>query len=509
MNYIISYDLGTGGTKASLYDENGNNCAYTFVPCKTYFNQETFHEQRPDDWWQMVVTSTKTLLAKVDIKPSQIVSVAVSGHSLGVVPISRDGELLLEYTPIWSDYRAGKQANRFFNLIDQEKWYMTTGNGFPPAHYSIFKIMWYMDNAKSVFDNTYKFIGTKDYINFKMTGKLCTDHSYASGTGVYDLINRCYKDEFIEASGIESEKLPDIYESTFKVGNITEQASLELGLVQSTQVMCGGVDNACMALGAGCIKQGMSYVSLGSSAWVATTSSIPVLDIKKKPYVFAHCIPGMFASATAIFSAGTSLRWVRDTICADIVTEAEKEGKDPFILMDNMAATSPVGSNRLLFNPTLGGASSLDKSTNAKGGFIGLSLQHTKSDLIRATLEGITLNLRIALEVLQSCTEIDNKVLIVGGGGKSKLWRQIFADVYNLDIIQTNVEQDAGSLGAAAVAAVGSGMWESFDKISNIHKQINVTKPNKENAEKYNKLIKVFKQVADIQSDIGDMLIEL
>jgi len=504
MRYIIAYDLGTGGAKASLYDENGNSQGDCFISYKTYYPSSGYHEQKPLEWWNAIIESTKILLEESSVDKNDIECLAVSGHSLGAIPLSENGDLLVETVPIWSDSRAKKQAGRFFETVDEDEWYLTTGNGFPAPLYAIFKQMWYVDNMPDVYENTYKFIGTKDYINYKCTGRMCTDYSYASGSGVYDLVNWEYKSEYIEASKIDAEKLPEILASTDIVGTLTKEAAYELGLHTGVKVACGGVDNACMALGAGCIKDGMAYTSLGSSSWIAVSGHKPIVDTKRKPYVFTHCVPGMFASATAIFSAGSSLRWLRDNVCRDLLNE-----KEPYDAMTALAAKVPIGANKLIFNPSLAGGSSLDKSPNVKGGFIGLQLEHTQEDMIRATLEGICLNLRIAMDILADYTELSDDMLIVGGGGRSQFWRSLFADIYCKNIIESNVGQDAGSLGAAAVAAVGAGIWNSFDKLSEIHKEKGKIAPNKDNSIKYERILKLFEKVADIQSDIGDMIDEI
>ena len=509
MKYISSYDLGTGGTKASLFSEEGQSLASSFVPCNNFYPASGFHEQKPEEWWDIVVRSTQGLSAKTYIDLNDIVCLAVSGHSLGVVPIGHDGSLLAEYVPIWSDSRAGEEAKEMFEKIPEEEWYMTTGNGFPPPLYAVFKLMWYKKHCPEMFEAAQVFIGTKDYINYKMTGRLCTDYSYASGSGVYDLKAWKYKPEYIEASGIPASKFPEIVPSTEIIGTLTEQAAAELGLPKSVKVACGGVDNACMALGAGCIHDGMAYTSLGTSAWIAISSEQPLLDAQKRPYVFTHCVPGMFASATAIFAAGNSYKWLRDTICRNFVEAEQNGGIDAYIAMDRLAETSPVGAKALLFNPSLAGGSSIDRSINIRGAFLGLDLGHTQADLIRATLEGVCLNLRVAMDVLAKCGHIADDMLIVGGGGKSKFWRGLFADIYNKNIVETNVGQDAGSLGAAAVAAVGAGLWDSFDKVTEIHKVKSVIQPNPENNAKYEKILKVFEKTADMQCDIGDMLAEL
>lgn len=509
MKYILAYDLGTGGTKASVYNEEGKDLASVFIPVKTYFPSSGFHEQRPDDWWQSVVNSTRQLISKHPIPLESVAGLAVSGHSLGAVPISTDGKALTEYTPIWTDGRGAKQAKRFFESIDETSWYKTTGNGFPSPQYPLFKIMWLKDNASELYEKTVCFLGTKDYVNYRLTGVMATDHSYASGSGCYDLRKMSYCNDYIKVAQIDKEKLPKIYESASIIGNITAEAAKEIGLLEGVPVAAGGVDNACMALGAACISDGDAYTSLGTSAWTAVTSHEPIVNSEQRSYVFAHCIPGMFASATCIFSAGNSLRWVKNNLCQDLSQKADSEGVDVYDLITELAEKSPVGAKKLMFNPSLAGGSSTDKSTDIKGGFIGLTLGHNREDVLRSTLEGVALSLRLSLDVLRSLTPVSGEMLIVGGGGKSAMWRQIFANAYNMNILETNVGETAGSLGAMACAAVATGLWENFDVVHFVHHQQEKIVPQKENVDIYNKILPVFKHIADVQADLGDELAQL
>jgi xylulokinase len=503
---IIAYDLGTGGNKASLYDAQGRCLAKTFVPYDTLYPASGWHEQRPVDWWNAVITSTRQLLNERKKDAGNIECISISGHSLGVVPVDSKGTLLRETTPIWSDTRAGKQMIDLFKRVEQNKWYMTTGNGFPPACYSVFKIMWYRENEPGMFSDIYKILGTKDFINYKLTGKMLTDYSYASGSGVYDLQGWDYSDTLVRASGLPREIFPDIVPSTHVVGALSSDTADALGLVKGTKVVCGGVDNSCMALGARNIEDGRVYTSLGSSSWIAVSSRKPVLDAENRPFVFTHVIPEMFTSAVSIFSAGNSLNWVRDNLVSNLKHEASSSGRDVYEIMNELASESPVGSNKLLFNPSLAGGSSQEQSPNIRGAYAGIDLGHTQGDIIRACMEGVAVNLGQVLDLLKSYTTLSNEMVLVGGGSKSKLWRQIFADVFDMDIVITNIGQEAGSLGAAAVGAVGCELWKNFKKIDDAHEIRETVKPDPENCERYGKLRPAYEHVRRSQADLGDIL---
>lgn len=497
---IISYDLGTGGVKASLYNEQGESLARSFIEYKTQYPGVNMHEQRPLDWWNGVIESTKKLLTQTKTAPEEIVSVALSGHSLVVIPIDKNQNLLLNQVPIWSDTRAVEESKEFFRKIDEKEWYMTTGNGFPPACYSIFKLMWLKKHRPDIYGKTDKVIGSKDYINMMLTGKVFTDFSYCSGTGAYDLRKKEMDLSFLQAAELSIDLFPEIVPSHQIVGRITKEAASVTGLCEGTIVACGGVDNACMALGAVGAAEGKTYTSLGSSSWIAVNTKEPILDSAKKPYVFAHIEDDMYTSAFSIFSGGSSFRWIKENLCKDI------EEKDAYNKMSNLAEKSEIGANGILFNPSLAGGTSQDKSVNIRGAFLGLSLGTTREDMIRAAMEGIALNLRLSLDDLRRYVSLSEEMLFCGGGSKNPFWMQMFADIYNMVILKTSIDQDAASLGAAAIAAKAAGIWKDYDQIQSLHKLEKKSVPIAENVEKYENLYHVFCHVSAVVAELGDYM---
>jgi xylulokinase len=238
------------------------------------------------------------------------------------------------------------------------------------------------------------------------------------------------------------------------------------------------------------------YTSLGSSSWIAVSSTRPVLDAASRPYVFAHVVPGLFTSAVSIFAGGSSFRWIRDNVL---------DGSS-YDDLTRLAASSPAGANKLLFNPSLAGGSSQEPSPHIRGGFSGIDLRHTRADVVRAAMEGIAMNLGAVLEVLRRFVPLSGEMLMVGGGSKSRLWRQIFADVYGMDCVKTNVDQEAATLGAAAVAAVGAGLWKGFEKVDEAHRVEGVEKPIPANREVYRKLAPAFERMRRNEAALGDLL---
>lgn len=272
------------------------------------------------------------------------------------------------------------------------------------------------------------------------------------------------------------------------------------GLAEGTPVACGAVDNTCMALGARGLAEGVAYTSLGSSSWIAVTSSKPVVDPVTRPFVFAHAKKGYYTSAVSIFSAGNSFRWIRDNLCRDFTDDT-----DTYDAMNRMAERVPAGSNGVLFNPSLAGGSAQEPSSGLRGGFMGLALHNTREDLVRASMEGIAMALRCTLDILLTKTSINGEMLICGGGSKSAVWRQIFADVYNLPVLKTNIDQNAASLGAAALAANGCGLWEGYDRITEIHQTEDILVPDKEANALYERLLVVYRKWTENLAELSEM----
>ena len=463
---VLACDLGTGGLKGAVVAPDGRLLATAFRAYPTLYPGDALHEQRPVDWWQALAAVTREMLA-AGVDPGAIRAISLSGHSLGCIPVDPSGALLQESVPIWSDGRAHDVTRAFFGSFDEDTWYLRTGNGFPAPLYTLFKILWLRQNRPDLFGRTARILGTKDYLNFLMTGRMATDPSYASGSGAYDLVRGCYDADILAAAGIAPDLLPEILPSASVVGGLVAGAAASLGLPPGVAVIAGGVDNSCMALGARTFDDGDIFASMGSSSWLTISASRPILDTRVRSYAFAHLVPGQFISATSIFSSGTTMDWVRDLLA---------EGQDHAAL-EALAATSPPGAHGLLMVPTLGGGTSLEGGAEVRGGYLGLSLQHDRADMVRAAYEGVAMGLRMALDELRRMTRVGPSLIAVGGGAKSGFWRQILADILDIEVVKTSVDQEAATLGAAAVAFRALDIWPDFQQIRAIHRPVATHSP--------------------------------
>lgn len=439
---VLALDLGTGGCKAALVDQSATVLAESFEGYPTTYPGPGRHEQRPADWWSAVTRSCRTLLqAGYDVA-----AVALSGHSLAMVPVDAEGTTLLDSVPIWSDTRGDRAAQDWFATVSEHDWYDRTGNGFPAGMYTVFKAAWLRAEQPEVAARTSQLLGSKDWVNLRLTGARRTDQSYASGSGTYDLRRRCYDRATTTALDVPESWWPDIVASTDVVGSVRADAARATGIPVGVPVVCGGVDNSCMALGAGLDTEGRSYLSLGSSNWFSVSSVEPVLDAVGRPFVFDHVLPDLYVSALSIFGGGSSLGWLADLL-----------GRDVADLLDE-AAASPVGAHGLACAPTLAGGTVLEGGPRVRGSFLGLDLGHTHGDLARALVEGIGFGLADA--ATQLLGDRSDSVTALGGGARSAFVLQVLADLLGRGVERPAAEQHGAALGAAALGWLGLGVWD-------------------------------------------------
>lgn len=489
--YIIAYDLGTTGNKATIFDDEGNLVSSAFSGYKTYFPKTSWVEQEPKDWWKAIGSSNKKLLEKSGVKPYEIACLTFSGQMMGCVPVDKNDEPLGQAL-IWADQRGVKQTERLISKLGKEYIYRIVGHR-PSASYSAAKIMWIKDNEPERFKRIYKVLHAKDFIAARMTGNFYTDYSDASGTNLFDINNLTWSDEIIEAAGLLKDILPEAVPSTEVVGKLKKSVALELGLTEGIPVIIGGGDGCCAAAGAGVIAPGATYHYLGSSSWIGIATEKPIIDPQMRTFNWVHVVPGLYSPTGTMQAAGASYQWMRDILCPIETKEAEEKGINPYQIMDERAAKIPVGSSNLLYLPYLMGERSPYWNTLAKGAFIGFSIKHTRDHMIRAVMEGVALNLKIILDAfIEQGAEID-KIRLIGGGAKSIIWRNILSDMFNKTIIIPNLLDEATSMGAALIGGVGVGIYDDFgfaDKMFKIKENII---PDENNSKIYNRIYPAFK----------------
>lgn len=503
-NYILSHDLGTTGNKATLYDREGNLVASSFFSYPTYYPYRNWVEQNPLDYWEAVKFSTRDLLTRSKVKPEDIAVISFSGQMMGCLPVDREGNPLRNII-IWADQRGVREAEFIREKIGEEKVYKITGHRISPT-YSASKILWLKNNERDIFDRAYKFLLAKDFIVYKLTGKWVTDYSDASGTNLFDLIGEKWSEEIASAVGIPLEKLPEPHSSLDIVGELTDSPAEELGLVPGIPVVIGGGDGACAACGAGVIEEGDAYNYLGASSWIAIASNRPIYDPHLRTFTFHHLEPGLFMPTGTMQSAGLSYQWARDNLALREKEIALDFGLSPYEIMDLEVEKIPPGSDNLIFLPYLLGERSPHWNPNARGVFIGITPRHTRTHLMRAILEGVGFNLRIILDAFLSQGIDISEIRLIGGGGKSKLWANILADIFEREVLRMEVLEEATSLGSAIAGGVGAGIFQSLKVAKELVRIKERIIPEERRIAIYKKLYQIFLEAYERLLPVFDKL---
>ncbi len=490
MNYLLAHDLGTSANKAVLYSEDGKlvySCARSYG---MKVENSIFVEQNADDWWNAVIEVTREVTSKFDAKDIAVVS--FSGQMMGALCVDDKGQPLMN-SLIWADMRSSKEEAYLKSQIDMWDFYQITGHRISSS-YSGLKMMWIRDNAPDVYRRTYKILNSKDYILLKLTGNFVTDYTDAAGTTLWDLRKSKWSDDLASLAGISLDKLPTALPSTAVAGKITREAASLTGLLEGTPVVCGGGDGVCAAIGTGCIRPGIAHSCMGTSSWIMLTAENPLDDRSMKNNTWPHMVDGYYLPCGSMQCGGGAFKWASGEFFGHEIAR-DIDTADKYAAVTEAARESGLGAKGLTFLPYLIGERSPRWNANAKGVFMGLTLEHTRGDMIRAVMEGVALNLGCILKSMTDCGCRVDSLVAVGGGAKNKLWRQIFADVYNVKIEKPDYTDEATSMGAAVTGGVGVGMFDSYNVLDRFFKIEDTTLPIAENHAKYAELLERFDEL--------------
>ena len=502
--YLLAHDLGTSGNKATLYTTDGNLVASRTCPYDTRFFNGNWAEQDPRDWWSAVCRSTQELLIEAQADASDVAVVALSGQMMGCTPVDRDGNPLRP-SILYCDQRATREAAQVLAKIDPKSFYDIAGHRVSPS-YSLEKLMWIRDHEPEIYARTHRTLCAKDYINCCLTGRMATDYSDASGTNAFDLNTFRWSEKIIGLAELDGEKFPDPLPSTTILGTVTSRAARETGLHEGTPVAVGGGDGSCAGVGVGCIRPGTAYNYLGSSSWVALTVEKPIVDAQMRTMNWAHCVPGYLHPSGTMQTAGASHAWLKNTLCQVEQQQAAAQGVSPYQLIDEAVAGVPAGSHGVLFLPYMLGERTPWWNPNARGAFVGLNLATRREDMLRAVIEGITMNLGIIVNIFRGHVPID-AITVIGGGARSPVWRQIMADVYGCPVQSLNFLEEAKSMGAAVIGGVAAGLFPDFDVIHRFVRADQTATPNAENQRLYARLMPIFEKTYRSLVEVYDDLV--
>lgn len=459
MEYLLGVDLGTSGTKTVLFDVNGQAIASETIEYPLHQPQNGWAEQAPEDWWDAARNTIRSVIEQSGVNAADIKGLGISGQMHGLVLLDADGNVLREAI-LWCDGRTQDECDEITNTIGRERLIQITAN---PAltGFTAGKILWVRKHEPELWAKVRHILLPKDYVRFKLTGEYASEMSDASGTNLLDVPNRCWSKEILDALNIDDNLMPRLTESSDVAGYITSEAAQVTGLIAGTPVAGGAGDNAAAAVGTGVVVEGKAFTTIGTSGVVFAHSDKVQIDPQGRVHTFCAAVPGAYTVMSCTLAAGLSLKWYRDTFCQAEIDAAKEMDTDPYILMNQQAEKSPIGANRLIFLPYLMGERSPLLDSNARGAFIGLSAIHTRKDLLRAVMEGVTYSQRQNLDVLRQMHVAPETMLACGGGAKSPFWRKMMADVFNMPV-KTVKNTEGPALGAAILAGVAAGIYKDI-----------------------------------------------
>ena len=476
--YFIGVDLGTSSVKLLLMNEKGEIKNIVSKEYPLFFPKTGWSEQNPEDWWKGCVEGIKELISGFD--SAEVSGISFGGQMHGLVVLD-ENDKVIRPAILWNDGRTGKECEYFNKTVGREKISELTGNmaftGFTAP-----KLLWMKENEPGLFAKIEKIMLPKDYIAYMLTGVHCTDVSDASGMLLFDVKNRTWSEEMCRLTGVKVSQLAKIFESYEVVGTVKPEIAAMLGLSENVKVIAGAGDNAAGAVGTGTLKHGMCQVSLGTSGTVLIATDNYAVDPNNTMHTFDHA-NGKYHFLGCMLSAASSNKWWMD----DIIGTKDYAGEQKNI--------KELGNNSVFYLPYLMGERTPHNNANARGAFVGLSMDTTRSDMTLAVLEGVAFGLRDAVEIARNLGIRVDRIRAIGGGAKSPLWCDILANVMNVKVDKINCEEGPG-YGAAILAAVGCGVFASCEEAADSF--IKVTKtidPDAATVAKYEKRYKVFREL--------------
>jgi len=478
MRYLLGIDFGGGASKATVLSEYGVICATNTTEYATYYPKPGYAEQNPDDWVKATCENITGVLKKSGISPDEICAVSLDAATHTAV-IMDDDFNIIRPAIYWTDTRSTEEVaylkENFSEIIESQVLHRVD------TIWSLPELMWIKNNEPENWKKVGKILFAKDYVRHQLTGDYVTDYIEAEGSMMFDINKMEWSDELCSVLDIKPSMMPAIVKPTDIAGKITKSASELTGLLEGTPVLCGTTDTVMEVFASGAVKKGQMTLKLATAGRICVVTDKPYPDINLINY--SHIIDGMFYPGTATKSCAASYRWFRDTFGEDYTD------------LDKKAESVEIGAEGLVFHPYLNGELTPYANPRLCADFVGVRASHTKAHFTRAVLEGVAMSMLDCKETLDNMNiPHDDCAVIIGGGGKSPLWRQMIADSLGIELVEMKYADS--SFGSAMLAGVAVGIFESAEKaVEKCNEVVSKTIPNSENTAKYKNLFKKYKAV--------------
>ncbi|MCC7009857.1 MAG: xylulokinase [Acidobacteria bacterium] len=467
---ILGLDVGTGGSRAVLVDQQGAILASATRPHAPFTSPgPAWAEQDPEDWWHAAAGALRDVLAAANVRASDIAGIGLSGQMHGAVLLDGRGEVIRPAI-IWCDQRTAGECRWLHDEIGPARLLELTSN---PAltNFTLTKLLWVRRNEPDRWARVAHVLLPKDYVRYRLSGAFATDVADASGTLLLDVAGRQWSAEMLDAVELSRALLPDVFESPAVTAAVSADAARVSGLAAGTPIVAGAGDQAAGAVGMGITRPGAVSVTIGTSGVVFAATERPALDRRGRIHTFCHAVPDRWHVMGVTQAAGLSLRWLRDQWFGDA-----SSGEAAYDRITAEAAGVPPGSDGVLWAPYLMGERTPHCDPDVRAALVGLAATHSRGHVARAVLEGVAFSLKDSFAVFEELGLPVTTVRVGGGGARSALWRDIQATVYGRPVVTVAAEEGA-AYGAALLAGVGAGAWPSVDEACDRVVHTSVTTP--------------------------------
>ena len=480
MNLYIGIDLGTSAAKLLLMDELGEIKNVISKEYSLEFPKPGWSQQNPEDWRKAILEGIPELLTGFD--GASVAGIGCGGQMHGLV-ILDENDNVIRPAILWNDGRTAAQVDYLNNEVGKEKLSGMTAN-IAFAGFTAPKILWVWENEPENFARIAKIMLPKDYVNYILTGVHACDYSDASGMLLLDVEHKCWSRQMLEIVGVTEKQMPKLFESYHCIGTVKPDVAKLLGLGEHVVVAAGAGDNAAAAVGTGVVGEGGCNISLGTSGTVFISSEKFGVDSTNALHAFAHA-DGGYHLMGCMLSAASCNKWLME----DILQTTDYAAQQAAI------REACLGENHTYFLPYLMGERSPINDTDARGTFIGMTMDTTRADLVQAVLEGVAFAIRDSVEVARSLGISITSSKICGGGAKSALWKRILANVLNIPLESPESEQGPG-MGGAMLAMVACGAYDSVKAVCDRFVRVAaVVEPEPALVAKYEKRYQQFRKI--------------
>lgn len=509
MNYFLAYDVGTSSVKAILVDATGKIYGSAVEGYPLIMPHPGWVEQDPEDYWQAICKATRNIVSASGIPLHDIKGLAFSTQGLGIIPVDVEGNVLYRNIS-WVDGRAEEQARKAMRRVGGKTVFKAIVGIELTGKDAIPKLMWLKESQPEIFSRTHRFLDVNGYLKYRCTGRMVAEWSGACSYA-FDLKKKDWERIFFKLTGIGTDKLPELVRSTDLVGMLTPAATEQLGLHSGVGVYGGCDDTQSAAVGTTAIGEGEAHIYTGTSAWVGVMTA-KVYPFKNAVVCLQSADPQRNLVVGITESAGANTEWLINNFYAR--EKSQMSAVELFALLEKEVMDTPAGADFLVMTPWFLGERAPVSTTTTRSTIFNLTHQHTRGHITRAHFEGIACNLRWTISNMEKDFGFRMDTLkVTGGGSRNKAWMQIIADVTGKKIVTTNQPLNAGALGAAMCAMVGSGTLNGFEDIHTLIGEQDTFHPNKANAAVYDTVFKayqsVFRRLKDAYRDINHERFEI